>query len=292
MKIGCPSEVGEIEILLLKHPREAFVNQKNVDDQWKNLNYADRPDFEIAVEEYESFVELLRKFVTEIHYLPQNQNTGLDSVYVHDPMIITEGGAILCRMGKKARLGEPLALGEFLKTLEIPILGEIKEPGKLEGGDVIQFDERTLAVGQGYRSNAEGIRQLKELTKDFTEELTVVPLPHWDGPDDVLHLMSFISPVDRNSALVYSRLMPVPFREWLLQRGMTLIEVPDVEYESMACNVLAVSPGICIMLGGNLRTKHLLEQAGLEVWEYSGDEISRKGAGGPTCLTRPLYRKD
>jgi arginine deiminase len=145
-------------------------------------------------------------------------------------------------------------------------------------------------VGKGYRTNAEGIRQLRELTKDFIKELVVVPLPHWNGPEDVLHLMSFISPVDQNHALVYSRLMPVPFREWLLEKGKTLIEVPDVEYETMACNVLAVAPGICVMIAGNPRTKQLLVESGMDVWEYSGDEISRKGAGGPTCLTRPLHR--
>jgi N-dimethylarginine dimethylaminohydrolase len=290
MKFGCSSEVGEIKSLLLKHPREAFVDQHNIDAQWRDLHYGGYPEFEKALEEYEGFVQFLHKFVEEIHYLPRNRNTGLDSIYVHDPVMITERGAILCQMGKKARQGEPSAAGKFLEGLEIPILGEIAVPGKLEGGDVVQFNERTLAVGQGYRTNAEGIRQLRELTRDFIEDIVVVPLPHWKGPDDVLHLMSIISPLDRKSALIYSRLMPVPFREWLIQRGMTLIEVPEMEYESMACNVLAVAPGICIMLDGNPITKKLLENTGVRVWEYSGNEISRKGAGGPTCLTRPLYR--
>jgi N-dimethylarginine dimethylaminohydrolase len=292
MRYGCQSEIGEIESLLLKHPREAFVSQQNIDDSWIDLNYLGRPDFGKAVEEYENFLTLLQKFVREIHYLPRNENTGLDSIYVHDPLMITERGAVLCRMGKKDRAGEPAAAGEFFEKLKIPILGEITAPGKLEGGDVIQFDAQTLAVGQGYRTNAEGIRQLRELTKDFIEELVTVPLPHWNGPGDVLHLMSFISPVDRNRALVYSRLMPVPFREWLIRRGMTLIEVPDVEYETMACNVLAVAPGNCIMIEGNPGTKQLLVKNGIRVWEYAGNEISRKGAGGPTCLTRPLYRLD
>ena len=291
MKFGCWSEVSKIKSVLLKHSREAFVTQENIDDFWVELNYFGRPDFEKAVREYENFVALIQKFVPEIHYLPQNANTGLDSIYVHDPVIITERGAILCRMGKEEREGEPRAAGEFLKDLKIPILGEITDPGKLEGGDVVQFDKQTLAVGQGYRTNSEGIRQLRELTKDFIKELVVVPLPHWNGPEDVLHLMSFISPVDKDCALVYSRLMPVPFREWLIQRGMTLIEVPDVEYETMACNVLAVAPGKCIMIAGNPRTKQLLEENGVEIWEYIGDEISKKGAGGPTCLTRPLFRK-
>jgi arginine deiminase len=228
--------------------------------------------------------------VPEIHYLPQNKDTSLDSIYVHDPVMITERGAILCQMGKGAREGEPSAAGKFLEDLKIPILGTISHPGKLEGGDIVQFDEETLAVGQGYRTNAEGIRQLGELTKDFIKKLVVVPLPHWNGPEDVLHLMSFISPVDKDCALIYSRLMPVLFREWLIEKGMTLIEVPDVEFETMACNVLAVAPRKCIMIAGNPRTKLLLEENGVEVWEYIGDEISRKGAGGPTCLTRPLYR--
>jgi N-dimethylarginine dimethylaminohydrolase len=290
MKFGCSSEVGGIKSLLLKHPREAFVNQKNIDEQWMSLNYYGRPDFDKAIEEYESFVALLRKLETEIHYLPENEKTGLDSIYIHDPVMITKMGAILCCMGKKEREGEPSAAGAFLDSLEIPILGEITNPGKLEGGDVVQFGEKTLAVGQGYRTNAEGIRQLREMTKNFIEELVVVPLPHWSGPQDVLHLMSFISPVDENCALVYSRLMPVPFREWLLQRGIRLIEVPDSEYETMACNVLSIAPGMCILLAGNPQTKKLLEDEGLKVLEYFGDEISRKGAGGPTCLTRPLYR--
>ncbi len=290
MKYGCFSEVGEIKSLLLKHPREAFISQENIEEQWIDLNYSDRPDFKKAVHEYENFVALLRRFVPEIHYLPQNENTGLDSIYVRDSVMITERGSILCRMGKVKREGEPSSAGEYLQGLKIPILGAITDPGKLEGGDVVQFDAQTMAVGQGYRTNAEGIRQLRELTKDFIKELVVVPLPHWKGPEDVLHLMSFISPVDRYCALAYSRLMPVPFREWLLRRGLSLIEVPELEYESMACNVLAVAPGRCIMLAGNPRTKGLLEDAGVEVQEYSGDEISRKGAGGPTCLTRPLYR--
>jgi arginine deiminase len=112
---GCRSEVNEIKSLLLKHPREAFITQENIDDFWVELNYLGRPDFEKAVEEYENFVVLLQKFVPEIHYLPQNENTGLDSIYVHDPVMITDRGAILCRMGKGDRMGEPEAAGEFLK---------------------------------------------------------------------------------------------------------------------------------------------------------------------------------
>jgi N-dimethylarginine dimethylaminohydrolase len=145
-------------------------------------------------------------------------------------------------------------------------------------------------VGQGYRSNAQGIRQLRDLLGDLVDEVVPVPLPHWDGPDDVLHLMSLVSPLDRDLVLVYPRLLPVPFLQWLEKRGTSLLEVPEAEYDTMACNVLAFAPRRCIMLAGNPRTRRLLEEAGVDVWTYEGREISFKGSGGPTCLTRPLLR--
>ena len=194
-------------------------------------------------------------------------------------------------MGKEKRRTEPHAAGEFLHELGIPILGSITGEGRLEGGDVVWIDEYTLAVGLGDRTDEEGIRQLKDLTRDFVDEFMVVPLPRWKGPGDVLHLMSLISPIGHDLAVVYSRLLPAPFREWLLRRGIQLLEVPDSEFETMACNILAVSPRRCLMISGNPSTKRMLEDKGIEVFEYEGEEISRKGAGGPTCLTRPLLRE-
>lgn len=287
---GCHSEIGPIQRLLLKHPREAFICQENIVSQWKALNYLDCPDYAKALQEYTDFVSLLEETIPEIHYLPQDSRTGLDSMYLRDAVLIMDEGAILLNMGKELRAGEPAAVGDYLPELDIPILGTIQNPGKVEGGDVVFFDEKTLVVGQGYRTNAEGIRQLKTLTAGFIREYVVFPLPHWQGPDDVLHLMSLISPIDHDLAVVYSRLLPVPFREWLLERGMQLIEVPDEEYSTMACNILAVAPRKCIMLSGNSRTKSLLEKVGVKVREYHGEEISRKGAGGATCLTRPIIR--
>jgi arginine deiminase len=292
LEFGCPSEVGTIKRLLLKHPSEAFVSKKNIDSQWMDLNYLAPPDFNRAVSEYEGFVEVLESHVNEIHYLPRQMQTGLDSIYVHDPVVMTPEGAVLCNMGKEQRRGEPAVLEEFLIGLDVPILGSIMGQGRLEGGDVVLFDKNTLAVAEGYRSNREGIRQLRELTGEFISDFQIVPLPHWQGPDDVLHLMSIISPVDHDLAVVYSRLMPVSFREWLIWREIKLVEVPDTEFETMGCNVLAVSPRKCVMLSGNPRTRHLLEDEGVEVKEYEGEEISKKGAGGPTCLTRPLWRTD
>lgn len=291
MKVGCQSEVDQIKSLLLKHPKDAFLSLDNIQSQWKELNYLASPDYDKALTEYDNFVEYLKKSISKIYYLPQNDKTGLDSIYVHDPVIITNKGAILCNMGKERRRAEPSAAGEILLESGIPILGSITGEGMLEGGDVVWIDERTLAVGLGYRTNEEGIRQLKELIRDIVDEFIVVPLPHWKGPGDVLHLMSLISPVDHDLAVVYSRLLPVPFREWLLRRGIQLLDIPDSEFETMACNILAVSPRKCIMISGNPQTTQMLEDKGIEVWKYGGEEISMKGAGGPTCLTRPLLRE-
>ncbi len=205
---------------------------------------------------------------------------------------MTKKGLILTNMGKKQREGEPAAVGEFLNGLDIPIVGSITGQGQLEGGDVVLWDAQTLFVGLGYRTNKEGIRQLREFTKNDIKEFIVVPLPHWEGPRDVLHLMSMISPVDYDLAVVYSRLLPVSFRNWLMRRSVKLIEVPDSEFESMGCNVLAVAPRRCLMIEGNPQTRQKLLDEGVEVLEYSGEEISVKGAGGPTCLTRPLFRAE
>ena len=291
MSFGGQSEVGRIRRLLLKHPRQAWVDAKNINRQWEQLNYLRAPDFDKALHEYDHFVELLKSHVEAIEFLPEHDAAGLDSIYVHDPALITSRGAILCNMGKAERRAEPAAMGEFFSKLGVPIHGVISGAGTLEGGDVVWIDERTLAVGRGYRTNDEGIRQLRQLLKDLVDEIVVVPLPHWRGPSDVLHLMSLISPIAYQLALVYSRLLPVPFREWLLAREITLLEVPDEEYDSMGCNVLAMAPQKCLLLAGNPRTTALLINAGVEVWEYAGAEISLQGAGGPTCLTRPIWRE-
>jgi N-dimethylarginine dimethylaminohydrolase len=290
MVTSAQSETASIRTLLLKHPRQAWLDQKSIRAQWKTLRYSEEPDFGRAVAEYERFLDILRSFVADIRFLPEDGRTGLDSIYVRDAALATGAGLILCRMGKELRRGEPEAIGEFAKAAGWPVLGAIQAPGTVEGGDVVWLDDRTLAVGHGYRTNAEGIRQLKEMTADLVLDFVEVPLPHWDGPGDVLHLMSMLSPVDDGKLLVYSRLLPVPFRNWLLGKGFELLEVPEAEYPSMGCNVLAMAPGKCVALAGNPRTLGVLAKAGIEVRTYEGREISAKGAGGPTCLTRPLVR--
>jgi N-dimethylarginine dimethylaminohydrolase len=192
-------------------------------------------------------------------------------------------------MGKEDRRTEPAVLAEHLQSLGVPILGAISGAGRIEGGDVTWLDRTTLAVGRGYRTNDEGIRQLREFLGDGVQ-VVPVPLPHWRGPADVFHLMSMISPVADDLAVVYSPLLPVPFREFLLDRGIGLVEVPDQEFESMGCNVLAVAPRVCVLRRGNPITRERLAAAHVTVHEFVGDEICGRGAGGPTCLTRPLTR--
>lgn len=287
---GSQSMVGALKHVLVKHPRDSHVNQQTIDAQWQRLHYTDRPDYARVLDQYDAFLNLLAHSDAKISFLPHSRETGLDSIYVHDPLVIGRRGAILCNMGKAERRTEVDAAAAYLAHLHVPILGAIRGEGRLEGGDVLWVDERTVAVGEGYRTNAEGIRQLRTLLGADVDTVIPVPLPHWTGPNDCLHLLSIISPVDRDLAVVYSRLMPVPFRNWLLARGIRLIEVPDAEYETMACNVLAVAPGKCIMLAGNPQTQAALESAGVDVWTFDGSDLCLKGAGGPTCLTRPLWR--
>jgi N-dimethylarginine dimethylaminohydrolase len=287
---GAQTMVGELKGVIVKRPAEAFHDQAAIGAQWRALNYLGEPDFGAASGQHAQLVELLSRNGTEVVYLPQAEGTGLDSVYVHDPAIVCARGAILGNMGKPLRRGEPAALGAFLRSLGLPVLGQIGGEGLLEGGDVLWVDERTVAVAEGYRSNAAGIRQLRALLGDLVDDVLAVPLPHWTGPADCLHLQSVISLLDHKLALVYSRLMPVPFRQYLLARGFSLIEVPDSEYDSMACNVLAVAPRRVIAVAGNPITQSRMEAAGVAVMTYAGSDISLKGAGGPTCLTRPFWR--
>jgi N-dimethylarginine dimethylaminohydrolase len=284
------ADAGTLTRVLLKHPRDAFVDAGQVARQWRELNFTAPPDVGRAADEFEAFADTLRRHGAAIDLLPPDRQTTLDSIYVRDAAIVTPAGVVLCRMGKAQREAEPSAQRRWFEAVpELSVAGAIEAPGRLEGGDVLWIDDRTLAVGRGYRTNAAGIRQLRTIAAPAVD-VVEVPLPHWRGEQDVMHLMSLISTVDRDKAVVYSPLLPVPFREWLLERGFTLIETDPDEFETMATNVLALAPGRCLMLDGNPRTRAALDRAGVEVLVYRGDEISVKGAGGPTCLTRPLVR--
>ncbi len=286
------SDIGPWRRILVRDARHIFANDEKIAHEWAPLNFTSAPDYATAAGQYDRFVSLLGTSGAEIISGPSETSslTGLtlDAIYVRDASVMCPHGAILCRMGKPQRAAEPGSLAEIYRGLGVPLVGTIQAPGKLEGGDVAWLGPRLAAVGRGYRTNDAGIDQLRTLLGDTVDELIVVPLPHYRGADDVFHLMSIVSPIDHDLAVVYSPLMPVPFRERLLDLGYALVEVPDEEFESMGTNVFALAPRRCVMVEGNPQTRAALERAGAEVLVYDGSEISLKGGGGPTCLTRPI----
>ena len=290
MSITSHSEVGKIKNIYIKRAEQAFISQEKVNAEWEKLNFLSQPNHNLALQEYASFEQAIQSVGAEIHYLPAEQNLSMDSIYCRDASIATDFGMIICRMGKMERNGEPTAEKMAFEKQGIKILGEITSPGTVEGGDVAWLDRKTLAVGHTYRTNEAGIEQLRQLLEPHGVQILVSDLPHYKGESDVFHLMSILSPVSDDLAVVYSPLMPIKFRNELLHRGFRLVEVPDEEFESMGCNVLALEPNNCLMVAGNPITKKRLEEAGCIVTVYQGNEISVKGGGGPTCLTRPMER--
>ena len=284
------SEYGELKSLLLKHPRDAFRSEEYLDDNWQDLNYISKPDYHKAIDDYEKFIEIFTSHDVDVQFLEQDDTTGMDSIYVRDAAIATNEGMLICNMGKEQRKGEPSRQMEHYLQHGESILGTFQSAATVEGGDVAWLNDRILAVARGYRTNEEGINQLKQFLLNTAEEVVVMDSPHYRGPADVFHLMSVLSPIDKDLAVVYSPLMTVPFRERLISMGIKFVEVPDKEFDSLGCNVLAIAPRVCVMVRGNPITKSRLEEAGARLIEYDGAEISLKGSGGPTCLTRPLVR--
>ncbi len=291
MNLTCQSEYGTLQSVFIKNVIDAFVDQTTISKEWKELNFLGEPDFKIAQSEYLLFEKLLQTNRSEVKKFEKNASVTMDSIYCRDASIATDNGMILCTMGKAGRMNEPSAAEKMYRELGVPVLGRIEAPGSVEGGDVAWLDQHTLAIGRTYRTNAEGITQMRALLAPSGVDVLEVQLPHYKGPSDVFHLMSIFSPVAKDLAVVYSPLMPIVFREELIKRGYQLVEVSDQEFESMGCNVLAIGPRQCIMVKGNETTKARLLQAGCTVLEYEGQEISYKGGGGPTCLTRPLWRR-
>ena len=290
MKVTRHSEYLKLASVYLKSAKNSFLSEEELSEHWETLQYLSKPNFKKSLEEYATFQTFFREKNISTCFFPINRKTKIDSIYSRDASIATDFGIIICNMGKQGRIHEPYAQLEAYKMNNVNILGEIKFPGTLEGGDVAWLDQHTLAVGHTYRTNEEGISQLKGLLQPKGIEIIVVELPHYKGKSDVFHLMSILSPVDKNLAVVYSPLMPIKFRNELLERGFQLIEVPEQEFDSMGCNVLAIAPRDCLMVAGNPITRKLLEDAGVSVHIYEGNEISVKGGGGPTCLTRPIDR--
>ena len=231
--------------------------------------------------------EILERAGAEV-ILAEGEPGNPDAIYTYDPLLVGKDGAVLLRPGKDLRLGEASALEAALEHAGVPVVARIEAPGTIDGGDTLWLDPKTLLVGRGYRTNAAGVEQLAEAFPDAG--VLSYDLPHWNGRAEVMHLMSLISPLDEDLALVYPRLAPVRLVELLHERGVEIVEVPDEEFETMGPNVLALGPRHALALEGNDETRRRMEAAGVAVLTYKGDEISRKGDGGPTCLTRPILR--
>jgi N-dimethylarginine dimethylaminohydrolase len=291
-KFGSQSMVGPLTRVVLKRPAEAFVSAEKIGREWQRLGFTAPPDLKKAEQEFSRLEEILRREGVEILYLPADERTTLDSIYTHDPVLITEAGAIILQMGKKERAGEPAAFEEALRSWGVPILGRLTGKATAEGGDLLWLDEKTLITGRGFRTNQRGIDQLQEILRPLGVTVLAYDLPYWNGPGEVLHLMSFISLLDTDLAVVYKKLLPVAFYKLLLDRGIQLIDIPEEEFATQGCNVLAIRPRRVVILKGNPITADRLRQASCFVYELSGEEIAFKGSGGPTCLTRPLLREN
>jgi N-dimethylarginine dimethylaminohydrolase len=280
---------GPLRKVAVRRPETAFYSEARLDSEWRALNYHSRPDFAKAAAEYDAFEAILRSAGAEVIHLPDGDGLTLDSLYTHDALVVTPRGLVMPRMGKPARRKEPQVNGQALAHLGFPIAGLIGGEGKLEGGDLVWIDRHTLLAGVGYRTNLEGVRQLQILAgKDV--EVVWFDMPHYKGRSDVFHLMSTLSPVDRDLAVVYPPLMAARQIEFLETRGINFVEVPDAEFPTMGCNVLALGPRHAVMVAGNPETERRMRAAGVRVEIIDGTEICRKGEGGPTCMTRPLVR--
>ncbi len=282
---GGQSMIAALQRVLVRRPDAAFGNANP--QQW---HYAAQPVLERAQAEHDALVAMLRRAGAEVMYHEEEQPERADSIFVFDPALITDQGAVIMRMGKQLRRGEEAAMARSFEHMGIPVLASLEGDALAECGDMFWLDQQTLALGLGFRTNAEGLRQLRAVLEPIGVAVLAYDLPYYTGPEACLHLLSLISLVDERMAVVHPPLMPVALWQELERRKYRLIVIPEEEFVTQATNVLALAPGQCLMLEGNPKTKRLLEEAGCEVLTYRGEELSFKAEGGPTCLTRPILR--
>jgi len=279
-RYGSASMWGTLDRVLVRPPLAEDA------EHWRAFGWRGMPDHAAAAAEHELLCGLLEEAGADV-VVSRHDPGNPDAIYVYDPVLVGEDGAVLLRPGKEGRRREPRAIAASLEAAGVPVASEISDPVLVEGGDTVWLDAQTLLVGIGYRTTPAAADALRGA---FGVDVIPFDLPHWNGRGEVLHLMSFISPLDRDLALVYPRLAPVRLLELLAERGIATVEVPDEEFETQGPNVLALGPRHALALEGNPETRRLMERAGVDVVVYRGEEISKKGDGGPTCLTRPLLR--
>jgi N-dimethylarginine dimethylaminohydrolase len=272
---------GRLERVLVRPPLPEDATR------WREYGWRAAPDQATAAAEHEAFCAILASAGAEV-VVSRHDPGNPDAIYVYDPVLVGAAGAVLLRPGKDGRRTEPAAISGSLAAAGVPIAAQLEAPVCVEGGDTVWLDERTLLVGIGYRTNEAALDALRSAFPGV--DVVAFDLPHWNGRGEVMHLMSFLSPLDRDLALVYPRIAPVRLLALLAARGIEVVEVPDDEFETQGPNVLALGPRQALALDGNPETRRRMERAGVDVAVYRGEEISKKGDGGPTCLTRPLLR--
>ena len=287
---GGHSMVSRLRRVLLCSPQTSGWENPACVNEWKSLAYRHKPDTARAATQHDCLRQELERFGVEILDLTGCGNYSLDGVYAHDPSFVTDQGVICLRMGKACRRAEPARHREFYNSIDVPVLGEIDEPGTAEAGDIVWLDEKTLLVGRGYRTNDSGVNQIRELLEPSGIEVVASHLPYGGGPSSCLHLMSLLSLVDVRTALVDLAWLAVPTVELLEARGFRFIEIEPSERGTLACNVLAVGERRLLAFAENPKTNRRLEEAGFDVKALPGSEIGINGGGGFTCLTRPLLR--
>ena len=277
-----PDMVSKLEHVLVRTP--TTVGNFVADAQWRE------PDREALVREHSEFVNLLSSLGCTVH-TAQAVDGLVDAVYMHDPMIMTPHGAILLQMGKRVRQPEPAQIRKDLERIGVPILGELTGSAIADGGDKVWLDAKTLLIGHGYRTNGEGIAQIRKMLAPYGVEVHAFDLPHFQGPDAVLHLMSVLSPISQDKAVVYEPLAPIRLLEFLKSRNITWLTVNDTEVHTQGANILTVEPNVVVLAAGNPEIEGKLRKSGVTVHIFNGANVAVKGDGGPTCLTAPLLRR-
>lgn len=261
---------------------------------WREIGYRRPPDRESALRQHREIEGALVDAGVTLRRIAPGEfpETPLtpDAVYCHDASFPSPRGMILMRMGKPTRRGEPESHRAAFDRAGIPVVGEVAAPAAAEAGDLVWLDEGTVLAGEGYRTDAAGIRRLRELLAPDGVEVVPAPLPHGGGPGKCLHLMSLLSVLDSRTILADPERLAVPTLKFLAARGFEWIPIVPEERGTMAANVLSLGGGELLAIAANRRTNERLRDAGYRVRVYDGSEISANGGGGPTCLTRPILR--
>lgn len=284
------SMVGPLLRVMVCSPRAAGWNRAEHSSRWRDLGFHHAPDFEMAQAQHDALCHELEVAGAELVELAPALDFSLDAVYTHDASLATDFGLIVMRPGKANRIPEGQHHGAFCSRLAIPTLATILPPGATEAGDMVWLDSKTLLVGLGYRTNAAGIRQMRDLLAPYGVEVLTATLPYGAGPSTCLHLMSLMSLLDDHTVLVDLPWLAVETVELLKARGFKFIEIDSSERETLACNVLALGNNRLLAIEENHETNDRLRQARFDVRTFPGSELCVNGGGGPTCLTRPLLR--